>query len=365
VIPGMDALAETVTPPATTGPVPGIEGHGHILEVRGLRTTVDTRRGTVAAVDGVDLSIHPGEVVALVGESGSGKSMTALSVMRLLPPAARVTAGSIKFDGKDLLKASEKEMEKIRGGRIAMLFQQPKASLDPTSQVGEQVGESYRIHRGASSKAAWQRAVDLLADVGIPEPERRAKAYPHQLSGGMAQRAMIAAALSGEPALLIADEPTTALDVTVQAQILRLLKAKQKAAGLSMLIITHDLGIVASVADRVVVMYAGRVMEEGPASRILTKPSHPYTEGLLRSSMLLPDDKGKLFAIRGTTPRPGEITCGCRFRTRCDACHANGLDDKCATSEPELGSGVGHGHWARCWMMGPDGECAMEGEGMA
>ena len=244
-----------------------------MLEVRDLRVRFHGRDGVVNAIDGIDLKIARGEIVALVGESGSGKSMTAMSIARILPPAAEVASGQILLDGVDLLKLNDHKMNGVRGGRIAMLFQQPKASLDPTSRVGDQVSEAYRVHRNPSSTDARQRTLDLLADVGIPEPGRRAKAYAHQLSGGMAQRVMIAAALSGGPELLIADEPTTALDVTVQAQILQLLTTMSRENGLAMLLITHDLGIVSTVADRVAVMYAGKIVEDGPTRR--DRPPRP------------------------------------------------------------------------------------------
>jgi peptide/nickel transport system ATP-binding protein len=321
-----------------------------LLDVRGLRVEIATRHGVVRAVDGIDLQIGRGEIVALVGESGSGKSMTARAITRLLPPGAHVVAGEIRLDGVDLLGLSDAEMDRVRGARIAMLFQQPKATLDPTSKVGEQVGEALRFHRRVSARDAWQRSVELLADVGIPEPARRAHAYAHQLSGGMAQRVMIAAALSGGPELLIADEPTTALDVTVQAQILRLLQKKTREHGLSMLLITHDMGIVASVADRVAVMYAGTIVEDGDTAQILTAPRHPYTEALLRSSMLIPSDDGRLYAIPGGPPKPGEVTTGCRFRPRCAYADRLAIADRCEAAEPGLAMCEDH-HHARCWAV--------------
>jgi peptide/nickel transport system ATP-binding protein len=321
-----------------------------LIEVRNLRVQLPSRDGVVTAIDGIDFTIGRGEIVALVGESGSGKSMTALSIARLLPPSARIASGEVLLDGVDLLGLYEHEMDHVRGARIAMLFQQPKATLDPTSRVGDQVGEALRFRRGASRRAAWQTSIDLLTDVGIPEAQRRARAYAHQLSGGMAQRVMTAAALSGSPELLIADEPTTALDVTVQAQILRLLTNLVREKGLSMLLITHDLGIVSTIADRVVVLYAGKVVEDGPTMQIIGKPTHPYTEALMRSSLLIPNDEGKLYAIPGGAPRPGEELVGCRFRARCHYADALGIAAKCESVEPGLHL-CESGHQCRCWAV--------------
>ena len=322
-----------------------------LLDVRDLRVQFNGRDGAINAIDGIDLQIGRGEIVGLVGESGSGKSMTALSIARLLPPEARVINGEIRFDGVNLLGLSDSAMNEVRGARIAMLFQQPKATLDPTNRVGDQVGEALRYRRGASAKEAWARSIALLADVGIPEPERRARSFVHQLSGGMAQRVMIAASLSAGPELLIADEPTTALDVTVQAQILRLLTAMSREHNLSMLLITHDLGIVATVADRVAVMYAGKIVEDGLTSQIINEPRHPYTEALLRSSMLIPGDDGRLYSIPGGPPRPGQNITGCRFRARCEYADPLGIADHCESMEPGL-TPCGHvEHHARCWAV--------------
>jgi len=327
-------------------------GSRPLLAVRGLRVQFHSRDGIVNAIDGIDLEIGHGEIVALVGESGSGKSMTALSIARLLPPEARVVAGEVLLDGVDLLGLSDTEMNRVRGARISMLFQQPKATLDPTSRVGEQVGEALRFHRHVSRRLAWTKSVELLADVGIAEPNRRARAYAHQLSGGMAQRVMTAAAISGSPELLIADEPTTALDVTVQAQILNLLTSMVREHGLSMLLITHDLGIVSTIADRVAVMYAGEIVEDGPTAQIIGEPTHPYTEALMRSSLLIPNDDGRLYAIPGGTPRPGETVVGCRFRARCTYADRFGIATHCETVEPELHvCGSDHQHHARCWAV--------------
>ncbi|MEW5991060.1 MAG: ABC transporter ATP-binding protein [Chloroflexota bacterium] len=322
-----------------------------LIEIRNLRVQLPTRDGIVSAIDGIDLTIGRGEIVALVGESGSGKSMTALSIARLLPPAARVVSGEVLLDGVDLARLSDAEMDRVRGSRISMLFQQPKATLDPTSRVGEQVGETLRFQRHVPRREAWDRSVALLSDVGIPEAGRRARAYAHQLSGGMAQRVMTAAAISGGPELLIADEPTTALDVTVQAQILRLLTTMVRDHGLSMLLITHDLGIVATVADRVVVMYAGKIVEDGPTDQLINRPTHPYTEALMRSSLLIPNDDGRLYAIPGGTPRPGEAIAGCRFRARCPYPDMLGIADRCEAIEPGLHACDAEGHNCRCWAV--------------
>lgn len=320
-----------------------------LLEIRDLRVQFDTANGVVDAIDGIDLKIDHGEVVALVGESGSGKSMTALSITRLLPSKANLVSGSILLDGRDLLQLPESEMNRIRGAQIAMLFQQPKATLDPTSEVGVQVGEALRVHQGLPAGVAWKRSVELLAEVGIPEPELRARAYVHQLSGGMAQRIMIASAISTGPAVLVADEPTTALDATVQAQILGLLTSMVRQAGMSMLLITHDLGIVETVADRVVVMYAGRVVEDGRTEQVLTRPRHPYTEALLLSSQLIPDADGRLFALPGGLPTLRHSMVGCRFRERCRYADRVGLTAVCEAAEPGLETCGDDQHHARCW----------------
>jgi peptide/nickel transport system ATP-binding protein len=319
-----------------------------LLELQALHTQLQTRSGTVVAVHGVDLVIRRGEVVALVGESGSGKSMTALSIMRLLPPGARMSAKKLTLGDLDLLALSDTQLDRIRGRRIAMLFQQPKATLDPTSRIGDQVAEALRLHRGLSHAEAWVRSVELLAKVGIPDPERRARAYAHQMSGGMAQRVMIAAALSGEPDLLIADEPTTALDVTVQAQILKLLATMRRESGLALLLITHDLGIVAAVADRVAVMYAGRIVEEGDVRTVLESPRHPYTRALLHSSLLTADANGRLYAIPGVPATGGSRDAGCRFRERCHLADDLGISAHCAAEEPPLVSDHEQ-HSTRCW----------------
>jgi peptide/nickel transport system ATP-binding protein len=299
-------------------------------------------------IEDLSLSIGRGEVVALVGESGSGKSMTALSLMRLLPAGAEITGGTMTFGEDDLVRVSERRMRQIRGGKLAMLFQQPQAMLDPTARIGGQIAEPLRLHRGLGREAAMERVGALLGDLGISEPQERARAYAHQVSGGMAQRMMMAAALSGDPDLLIADEPTTALDVTIQAQILRLLDAERRKRGMAVLLITHDLSIVSALAERVAVMYAGRLVEEGPTETILNRPQHPYTQALVRCSLLQTDESGTLFSIPAGTP--GGDRKGCRFRSRCTMMDACGVGAQCAHAEPALH--VHHsGCCVRCWAV--------------
>lgn len=317
-----------------------------LLRVQNLTTQVASHGRAVRAVDHVTLTVDRGQIVALVGETGSGKTMTALSVMRLLPPQAETLEGTICLDGLDLLQLSEKEMNRVRGGRIGLLFQQPRAALDPTCSIGAQVAEALQVHRHVPRSAAWTRAVGLLADVGIAEPKNRAHSFAHQMSGGMAQRAMIAAALSGDPDLLIADEPTTSLDVTVQAQILKLLIEMRDQRGLAILLITHDLAIVRAVADRVAVMYSGCIVEEGPTSEIISQPRHPYTQALIHASLLDSDTGGRLYALPAG-PKGTRAT-GCRFCTRCSLTDSLGIRDHCQQEEPQLLS-CGGSHTARCW----------------
>ena len=282
-------------------------------------TDLAVEAGGRSLVDGVTLDVDAGEVVALVGESGSGKSLTALAIMGLLGEGLAVTRGAIAFDGRDLTRSSDREMRRLRGADIAMIFQEPVSSLNPLLPVGDQVAESLVVHGRASEAAAAEQAVDMLRRVGIPEPERRARQLPTELSGGMCQRVMIAAALISRPRLLIADEPTTALDVTIQAQILSLMGDLAREAGTAILLITHDMGVVAELADRVCVMYGGRVVEQGPVHPIFAAPRHPYTGMLLRTIPRLDDDaKEELFAIGGSVPSPRDWPSGCRFRTRCD-----------------------------------------------
>jgi peptide/nickel transport system ATP-binding protein len=318
-----------------------------LLNIRGLRVDFPDVTGA-PAIDGMDLDVRRGEIVALVGESGSGKSLTALTVMGLLPPGAEVVGGEARLDDEDLLAMSSRRRNHIRGNKVAMLFQQPKVMLDPTARVGSQVAESLRKHRKVGRREARARVVEMLRDVGIPEPARRASSFAYQLSGGMAQRVMIAAALSADPELLIADEPTTALDVTVQAQILDLLKQKRDELGLSILLITHDLGIVSSMADRVAVMYAGRIVEDGATKDIFDDPQHPYTQALLRAS-LLEADRGKLFSIPGNVNQARALEHGCRFLPRCPVAAQRGLTDMCRGVEPELHTCGEHEHHSRCY----------------
>src|SRR5256884_1954156 len=293
----------------------------HLLEVKNLATHFPTREGLVRAVDGVSFHLDRGELLGLVGESGCGKSMTALSVMRLVPPPGKITAGEILFEGRNLLKLSNREMRDVRGDDIAMIFQDPMTSLNPVFTVGEQIAEALRLHRRLSRRDARAGAIDAMREVAIPDPELRVNDYPHQLSGGMRQRVMIAMALACDPKVLIADEPTTALDVTIQAQILDLLNNLRRTRDLAVLLITHDLGVVAEVADRVAVMYTGKIVEESPVDELFARPKHPYTEGLLRSvPKLTAKDvarKTRLQTIDGTVPRPTALPPGCHFEPRC------------------------------------------------
>jgi peptide/nickel transport system ATP-binding protein/oligopeptide transport system ATP-binding protein len=293
----------------------------HLLEVRNLQTQFPTRAGLVRAVDGVTFFIDKGELLGLVGESGCGKSITALSVMRLISPPGKIVAGEIVFDGEDLLAASEARMREIRGDDIAMIFQDPMTSLNPVFTVGEQIAEALRLHRKLSHHDAKQASIAAMQEVAIPDPARRVNDYPHQLSGGMRQRVMIAMALACDPKLLIADEPTTALDVTIQAQILELLNELRRTRELAVLLITHDLGVIAEVADRVAVMYTGRIVEESSVDELFARPKHPYTEGLLRSvPKLSVSELGKaerLETIEGIVPSPTALPDGCHFAPRC------------------------------------------------
>ncbi len=318
-----------------------------LLDIRGLRVDFPDVPGS-PAIDGMDLKVGRGEIVALVGESGSGKSLTALTVMGLLPPGGEVIGGDVDLDGEDVLAMSSKRRNHVRGNKVAMLFQQPKVMLDPTARVGSQVAESLRQHRKVGRRDAKARAVELLRDVGIPEPARRARSFSYQLSGGMAQRVMIAAALSADPELLIADEPTTALDVTVQAQILELLKQKRDELGLSILLITHDLGIVSTMADRVAVMYAGRIVEDGATKDIFEDPQHPYTQALLRAS-LLEAERGQLFSIPGSVVQARALEGGCRFLPRCPMAAELGITDMCRSAEPDLHTCGDDDHHSRCY----------------
>jgi peptide/nickel transport system ATP-binding protein/oligopeptide transport system ATP-binding protein len=317
-----------------------------LLSVRDLQTTfILGRRAEVRAVDGVSFDVFPGETLAIVGESGSGKSVTSLSIMRLLPAATgKITGGHIMFRGRDLATLSEREMRAIRGREIGMIFQEPMTSLNPVHTIGDQISETVIRHEGVSRAKGLERAVEMLALVGIPEPRKRAANYPHQMSGGMRQRAMIAMALACRPALLIADEPTTALDVTIQAQILELMKDLQRQMGMAIIFITHDLGVVAEVADRVLVMYAAQAVETGPVGEIFANPRMPYTAGLMGSIPRLgaSERKVRLTTIPGQVPSLARLPQGCRFAPRC----AYAID-ACRAGEPALAP-VSPGHAARC-----------------
>jgi peptide/nickel transport system ATP-binding protein len=316
-----------------------------LLEVAGLRTFFYSDAGVARAVDGVSFSIERGETVGIVGESGCGKSVTALSIMRLVRPPGRIESGSrILFEGRELTALSEAEMRKVRGNRIAMIFQEPMTALNPVFTVGDQIAEVARIHQGASRREANARAVEMLELVGIPSPAQRAKDYPHQLSGGMRQRVVIAMALVMNPTLVIADEPTTALDVTIQAQILELLAGLQQRVGMSILLITHDLGVVAETCSRVIVMYGGEVVEEADVNELFTAAHHPYTEGLLGAMPRVGQEKERLATIPGTVPPPTAWPSGCRFRDRCRYSW-----DRCAVEHPPLYP-VGAAHVSRCHL---------------
>jgi oligopeptide/dipeptide ABC transporter ATP-binding protein len=319
---------------------------GPLLSVEGLRTYFATRGGTMRAVDGVDLSLEQGRTLGVVGESGCGKTVTSLSIMRLIDPPGRIEPDSkIVFDGHDLVAADEDELREVRGNEISMIFQEPMTSLNPVYTVGDQIAEAVRLHKGVGQRAAMDRAVEMLKLVGIPSPERRVRDYPHQMSGGMRQRVMIAMALSCDPKLLIADEPTTALDVTIQAQILELMKELRDRLGMAIMLITHDLGVVAEMADDVAVMYAGRVVESGPVESIFQTPQHPYTEALLQSIPVLGMTQAEpLRVIRGMVPSPLSWPEGCRFATRCDYAF-----DRCRREDPPLFATEGAQH-AACWL---------------
>lgn len=319
-----------------------------LLEVKNLKTYFYTEDGVVKAVDGVDFFVKPREVMGLVGESGCGKSVTSLSIMRLIGPPGKIVEGNILFEGKDLAWASEEEMIQVRGNRISMIFQQPQTALNPVFKVGDQIGEVLHIHQSLGKEAGRQRAVELLKMVGIPDPVRRAEAYPHELSGGQAQRVMIAMALACVPDLLIADEPTTALDVTIQAQILDLMRNLRENIGTAIILITHDLGVVAEMCERVAVMYAGRIVEEADVNTLFDKPLHPYTQGLIGSIPILGKLKERLDVIPGTVPNLVNLPPGCRFAPRCRARTAYALSI-CTEKEPDLIS-VSPGHTARCWL---------------
>jgi len=316
-----------------------------VLDVRDLRTYFHVMDGTVKAVDGVDFQIKRGGRLALVGESGCGKSVTALSIMRLIDqPPGEIASGEVWFDGRDLLGLSNSEMREVRGGEIAMIFQEPMTSLNPVLTVGDQIMEAVKLHQDVGGKEARDLATAALRDVGVPAPERRIAQYPHELSGGMRQRVMIAMALSCRPKLLIADEPTTALDVTIQRQILELIKVVQERTGTALLLITHDLGVVAETVDDVVVMYAGRIMETGTVEEVILEPRHPYSRGLLASIPSRGRRGQPLHVIRGVVPNPFRMPEGCKFEPRCPYAW-----DQCKVEEPELYD-LGGGRSSRCWL---------------
>jgi oligopeptide/dipeptide ABC transporter ATP-binding protein len=321
--------------------------NGALLRIEGLQTHFFTEAGTVRAVDGVSLTVRKGETLGVVGESGCGKSVTALSVLRLIPnPPGKIVSGNIYLEGRDLLKLPEDEMRKVRGASISMIFQEPMTSLNPVFTVGDQIAEGIRLHQRLSKRESWNKAIEMLRVVRIPDPERRVKEYPHQMSGGMRQRVMIAMALSCNPQLLIADEPTTALDVTIQAQILELLNQLKSELGMAVVLITHDLGVVADTAARVAVMYAGRVVEEAPVMELFTNPKHPYTQGLLNSIPRLEktERRARLQAIPGMVPDLLDLPRGCKFQARCTK-----LFEPCSGEEPQLKE-IAPNHRVRCYL---------------
>jgi oligopeptide/dipeptide ABC transporter ATP-binding protein len=319
-----------------------------LLEVKNLKTYFYTEDGVVKAVDGVDFSVYPGEVLGLVGESGCGKSVSSFSIMRLVGVPGKIVEGQITFEGKDVLKLSEAEMVHMRGNRISMVFQQPQSSLNPVYRVGDQVAEVLQIHQRMGKEESWEKAVELLRLVGIPDPEKKAYSFPHEMSGGQAQRVMIAMALALNPQLLIADEPTTALDVTIQAQILDLMRDLRSRMGTSVILITHDLGVIAEMADRVAVMYAGRIVEQTDVHTLFQKPLHPYTQGLMASIPVLGQIKEVLDVIPGSVPNLINLPPGCRFAPRCRARVERQLTI-CTQEEPELQL-AGDNHIVRCWL---------------
>jgi peptide/nickel transport system ATP-binding protein/oligopeptide transport system ATP-binding protein len=321
---------------------------GELLTVDGLRTHFFTQDGVVKAVDGVSFSIRHGETLGVVGESGCGKSITALSVMRLIERPGRIVEGAIRLGSRDLLALSDEEMRDVRGNAISMIFQEPMTSLNPVYTCGDQIAEAISLHEGIPAKQATGQAIEMLTQVGIPDAKRRAREYPHQLSGGMRQRVMIAMALSTNPELLIADEPTTALDVTIQAQILELMKTLRERNRMAMMLITHDLGVIAEMADDVVVMYAGKVVEASDVATIFEQPHHPYTKGLLASIPRMGERRTRLEVIKGVVPNPLNLPSGCLFKRRCP--YAMPV---CATPPPL--QEIERGHVSRCWLT-PAGE---------
>ncbi|MGH3203819.1 MAG: ABC transporter ATP-binding protein [Streptosporangiaceae bacterium] len=321
---------------------------GALLQVSDLRVQIASRRGVVRAVDGVSLEVEPGEAVGLVGESGSGKSMTLRAILGVLPPEGRVTAGQIMFDGADLAQLSGGQLNRIRGSRIAMIFQEPMSALNPLMRVGNQIAEGPQVHLGMNRRQSRERAMELMQRVGIPDPERRFRSFPHEFSGGMRQRVMIAIALSCEPVLILCDEPTTALDVTIQDQILRLLTRLCRESGTSLVFVTHDLPVVAQLCRQLAVMYAGQIVEHGPVRDVLTQPRHPYTLGLVRSAPDVDHVRSSLVAIPGSPPSLISPPTGCRFHPRCKF-----AEQDCVETEPELriidaGRATACLHYERC-----------------
>jgi peptide/nickel transport system ATP-binding protein len=319
-----------------------------VLEVKGLKTYFYTEDGVVQAINGVDFAIRPGEIMGLVGESGSGKSVTSLSIMRLLPASGQIIEGEVRFQGKDLVTLPESEMVKLRGNEMSMIFQQPTSCLNPVFRIGDQVGEVLVIHDHLNKRSAWQRAIEMLRKVGLPAAERRAAAFPHEVSGGQAQRVMIAMALASQPHVLIADEPTTALDVTIQAQILDLMRNLRDDTGTAILLITHDMGVIAEMCDTVAVMYAGQIVEYTDVETIFEQPLHPYTEGLLAAIPVLGEHKETLAVIPGSVPNLISLPPGCKFSPRCP--YAKEL---CTGEVPPLVE-VEPGHQVRCYMRHPE-----------
>jgi len=329
----------------------------HLLEVKNLRTIFFTERGPLSAVDGMSFHVDEGETLGIVGESGCGKSATAETILRLFDERTTRYEGEVLYKGKNLLSLSEREMLDIRGNEISMIFQDAMTSLNPVYTIGNQIAETIRIHQNVSKKEAYERAVEMLRMTGIPSPEKRIHEFPHQISGGMRQRVMIAMALSCRPRLLIADEPTTALDVTIQAQILELINQLKHELDMGVILITHDLGVVAEVCSRVAVLYLGQVIEEAPVERLFEQPLHPYTKDLMQSIPRLDGErKKKLYAIRGIVPSLDRIPKGCRFAPRCPF-----ADEKCRNQNPELET-AGRGHKVRCWryqeIAGKEGDHA-------
>lgn len=315
-----------------------------LIELKNIKTYFYIEDGVVKAVDGVDFEIYPGETLGIVGESGCGKSVTSLSIMRLIPePPGKIVDGEIIFNGKDLTKLSQSEMRKIRGNDISMIFQEPMTSLNPVYTIGDQISEAIILHKRVSKSEAMRQSIEMLKKVGISLPEQRVHEYPHQLSGGMRQRVMIAMALSCDPQLLIADEPTTALDVTIQAQILELMNSLKDKFNMSIMMITHDLGVIAEIADRVAVMYAGKIVEYTDVKTLFANPKHPYTWGLMNSIPRMDKEVEKLEVIPGIVPSPLNFPEGCKYHTRCPL-----ADEKCRREEPEILE-VEEGHQVRCW----------------